>query len=60
MGNGRNDQLMLEEAALGIAVILEEGAAAVTLSAADVVCTNIVSALELLDNPLRLIATLRI
>ena len=60
VGNGRNDQLMLKEAVLGIAVILEEGAAAAALGAADVVCTNIVSALELLDNPLRLIATLRI
>ena len=60
VGNGRNDQLMLKEAALGIAVILEEGAAAATLSAADVVCTNIVSALELLKNPLRLVATLRL
>ena len=59
VGNGSNDQLMLEEAALGIAVILEEGAAAATLSAADVVCTNIISALELLANPVRLIATLR-
>ena len=59
VGNGRNDQLMLKEAALGIAVILEEGAAAATLSTADVVCTNIVSALELLENPMRLIATLR-
>ena len=60
MGNGRNDQLMLKEAALGIAVILEEGAAAATLNAADIVCTHIVSALELLTNPLRLMATLRI
>jgi soluble P-type ATPase len=60
VGNGRNDQLMLKEAALGIAVILEEGASVGTLSAADIVCTNIVSALELLANPLRLIATLRI
>ena len=60
VGNGRNDQLMLKEAALGIAVILEEGAAAATLNAADVVCTHIVSALELLTNPLRLMATLRI
>jgi soluble P-type ATPase len=59
VGNGRNDQLMLKEAALGIAVILEEGAAAVTLSAADIVCTNIVYALELLTHPLRLTATLR-
>lgn len=59
VGNGRNDHLMLKEAALGIAVILEEGASVETLSAADIVCTNIVSALELLKNPLRLIATLR-
>lgn len=60
VGNGRNDQLMLKEAALGIAVILEEGAAVDTFTAADIVCTSIVSALELLKNPLRLIATLRI
>jgi soluble P-type ATPase len=60
VGNGRNDQLMLKEAALGIAVILEEGAAVAALSAADIVCTHIVSALELLTNPLRLMATLRI
>jgi soluble P-type ATPase len=59
VGNGRNDHLMLKEAALGIAVILEEGAAVGTLSAADVVCNSIVSALELLRNPLRLVATLR-
>lgn len=59
IGNGRNDRLMLEAAALGIAVILDEGAAVETVSAADVVCTSILSALELLQNPLRLIATLR-
>ena len=59
VGNGRNDRLMLKEAALGIAVILEEGASADTVLAADIVCTDIVSALELLTHPLRLIATLR-
>jgi soluble P-type ATPase len=59
IGNGRNDRLMLQEAALGIAVVLAEGAAAETLVAADVVCTSIVAALELLQNPLRLTATLR-
>lgn len=59
VGNGRNDHLMLKQAALGLAVILQEGAAAETLLAADVVCTSIVSALELLKNPLRLVATLR-
>ena len=59
IGNGRNDRLMLKESALGIAVVLEEGGAAETLIAADVVCTGIVSALELVRNPLRLTATLR-
>ena len=59
MGNGRNDRLMLEAAGLGVAVILEEGAAAQTLMAADVVCKSICDALELLLEPLRLTATLR-
>lgn len=59
VGNGRNDRLMLKEAALGIAVVLQEGAAAEALLAADIVCSDIVSALELLTHPLRLIATLR-
>ena len=59
IGNGRNDQLMLKASALGIAVILGEGASVETLMAADVTCTDIVCALELLINPLRLTATLR-
>ena len=59
IGNGRNDALMLEAAGLGIAVILAEGAAAVSLQAADIVCTDIVAALSLLMQPLRLTATLR-
>jgi soluble P-type ATPase len=59
IGNGRNDQLMLKASGLGIAVILEEGASAQTLQAADIVCTSIVSALNLLSNPLRIVATLR-
>ena len=59
IGNGRNDRLMLEASALGIAVIQHEGAAGVTLASADIVCPDILSALELLSNPLRLTATLR-
>ena len=59
IGNGLNDRLMLTEAALGIAVIQEEGAAVATLVAADVTTTSISAALDLLINPLRLIATLR-
>jgi len=59
MGNGRNDRLMLEEAALGIAVIQAEGAATEAIMAADVVMADILDALNLLTMPLRLIATLR-
>lgn len=59
IGNGRNDQRMLKASALGIAVILQEGASGETVQAADVVCTSILSALDLLCNPLRLKATLR-
>ncbi len=59
MGNGVNDRLMLKSSALGVAVIQEEGAAFKTLASADIVCTDIKSALSLLNNPLRLIATLR-
>lgn len=59
IGNGRNDALMLAASALGIAVILAEGASTVSLKAADIVSTDIVHALELLRHPLRLTATLR-
>ena len=59
IGNGRNDRDMLQKAKLGILVIQEEGAAAESLLAADVVCRDIVSALQLLLQPLRLTATLR-
>jgi P-type E1-E2 ATPase len=59
IGNGRNDRLMLQAAALGIAVMGPEGAAVDALQASDVVTTSIQSALDLLLNPLRLVATLR-
>ena len=59
IGNGRNDHLMVGEATLGIAVILAEGVAVQTLLKAQIACKDIVSALELLNHPLRLIATLR-
>jgi len=59
VGNGRNDRLMLADAALGVAVIMGEGIAGVTLAAADVVCSGISDALALLSHPKRLVATLR-
>lgn len=59
VGNGRNDVLMLEACALGVAVIGDEGASPAAVSAADAVVTGIVPALRLLTHPLRLKATLR-
>ena len=60
IGNGRNDALMLQQAALGIAVMQTEGAAMETLLAAEVVTPGIAAALDLLLHPDRLKATLRL
>ncbi|MEJ2671707.1 MAG: ATPase P [Deltaproteobacteria bacterium] len=59
LGNGRNDRLMLAEAVLGICVLLEEGVAVETLTAAQVVAPGILAALDLLLVPNSLKATLR-
>jgi len=59
IGNGRNDRLMLREAALGIALLQREGASVEALLAADIVCASVLDALEYFSNPKRLIATLR-
>lgn len=59
VGNGRNDCLMLRRAALGIAIVGGEGASGRALMAADLVCTGITGALDLLLAPKRLQATLR-
>jgi soluble P-type ATPase len=59
VGNGRNDVLMLQEAALGIAVIQGEGCAGVLIAYADIVSTSITDAPNLFTHPTRLQATLR-
>jgi P-type E1-E2 ATPase len=59
IGNGCNDVSMLKEAALGICVIGEEGAATEALMSSDVVVAGICAALDLLINTDRLAATLR-
>jgi soluble P-type ATPase len=59
IGNGCNDRLALEAAALAIAVIQTEGTSVATLVVSDVVMPSILDALDLLTHPLRLIATLR-
>ena len=59
IGNGNNDRLMLNESAISIAVIGQEGLATSILSTAQVVVTSILDALDLLLFPASLIATLR-
>ena len=59
LGNGANDAGMLKAAALGVAIVGDEGCATQTLLASDMVCRNIVEALELFVKPRNLIATLR-
>lgn len=59
VGNGRSDRSMLALAAVGIAVLQAEGAAAETLAAADLVVPSAVDALDLFLYPGRLVASLR-
>jgi soluble P-type ATPase len=59
IGNGTNDVPMLEAAALGIAVIGPEGVSVEAMLAADVACSSITHALDLMLDPRLLIATLR-
>jgi P-type E1-E2 ATPase len=59
IGNGANDALMVATAALGIAVLGQEGLAAAALAASDLVVPCIGDALDLLLHQQRLVATLR-
>ena len=59
IGQGANDAAMLKEAAIGIAVISVEGLAIESLYAADLLMPDIHTALDLLTNPVRIIASLR-
>jgi len=59
LGNGNNDRKMLLSAAVGIAVLGDEGCSTQTLINSDLVCKSAQEALSLLIHPKRLIATLR-
>jgi P-type E1-E2 ATPase len=59
IGQGANDAAMLKEAALGICVLSQEGVAVETLLCADLLMPDIATALELLNKPLRIAASLR-
>ena len=59
IGQGANDAAMLECACIGLCVLSKEGTAIEALLAADLVVPDIYSALEIIEYPLRLVATLR-
>ena len=59
LGQGANDAGMLKAAALGICVLSPEGTAGEAAQAAGVLVPDIAAALALLQNPRRLVATLR-
>jgi P-type E1-E2 ATPase len=59
VGQGANDAGMLKAAAIGFCVLSPEGTALEALLSADILVPNIYSVFELLDQPLRIVATLR-
>jgi P-type E1-E2 ATPase len=59
LGQGANDAGMLKAAALGICVLSPEGTAGEAARVAEVLAPDIAAALALLQNPRRLVATLR-
>lgn len=59
IGNGSNDGLMLKRAIIGICVVGKEGAASTAIAHSDLVIYGNDMIFDLLENPKRLIATLR-
>ncbi len=59
VGNGFNDRLMLKTAALGFCIAGPEGASTKTLLSSDVVLGKIEDFFVMMEEPKRLIATLR-
>jgi len=60
VGNGANDAEMLRAAAIGVSVIGDEGAASAAVEASDIVVNGVGAVFGLLENPARLVATLRV
>jgi P-type E1-E2 ATPase len=59
IGQGANDADMLRQAAIGVAVVSPEGTSVEAVTSADLLVPDIHSALALLENPIRLKASLR-
>jgi len=60
LGNGNNDTRMLKAAGLGISVCLVEGCSTEAFAASRIFVRSPIDAIDLLLNPKRLIATLRV
>lgn len=60
IGQGANDAAMLKAARLGICILSPEGTAVEALLSADLLLPDIFSALDMLEQPLRIVADLRI
>lgn len=60
IGNGLNDALMLQQAALGFAVLQQEGLSVASLNAADLLFASVQDALQSLLQSHRLVASLRV
>lgn len=59
IGQGANDVGMLKEAAIGICILSEEGTAVEAMLAANLLVPDIYTAFELLEKPVRIVASLR-
>lgn len=59
VGNGFNDRIVLKESVLGISLLQEEGLSVEALVASDLVCKSIIDVFKCIENPNRIIATLR-
>lgn len=59
IGNGNIDYKMLKHAAIGIAILEDEGVSTKAILNADLLVKSINDALGLIENPKRLIATLK-
>lgn len=58
-GNGNNDELMLKCSKISIAIIGDEGCSTKTMLSSDIVCKSILDAMGIIEEPKKLIATLR-
>ncbi|MBN1305438.1 MAG: HAD family hydrolase [Anaerolineales bacterium] len=59
LGQGANDAAMLMAAGLGVCVLSQEGLAAETLMCADLVVPDVHTFFDLMDKPMRVVASLR-